>query len=123
MIFKFLVHCESATPRVMIIYPCYAFASTRRQFSWKFELTNIIVLSKLDLVIKEPLRNEQTLRNQKDINLDVAWSSAKSLNAVFSPPSLDCPRAWNDGCSGLQNEKERKKLKHKRRLSTKYWYS
>lgn len=33
MISKFLVHCESATPRVMIIYPCYAFPSIRRQFS------------------------------------------------------------------------------------------
>jgi len=40
-----------------------------------------------------------------DENLDVAWSSVKSLNAVLSPLSMDRPRARNEGCSGLQNQK------------------
>ena len=45
------------------------------------------------------------LRDNKDSNLDVAWSSVKSLNVVLSPLSMDLPRARNDGCSGLQNQK------------------
>jgi hypothetical protein len=39
------------------------------------------------------------------MNLDVATSSANSLNDFLSPLSMERPRARNEGCSGLHNQK------------------
>jgi len=52
------------------------------------------------------------------MNLDVVTSSENSLNDFLSPLSMERPRARNEGCSGLHNQKHFKYIIYKPKLQT-----